>query len=181
MEIKDLQAIQNINDPSSSQICTLAIYLSCLTDGARTIHIFRMDLLQSLRALRTKLKYPPKLIVNHHYCCCYCCYTAGLVLDFCCCGSAFHSFAEEELKSHHSMDILAVCPQEVMPASQGCLFPRHVHVCCCYCRIKGGSFLFCFPLKKKIENKECSGPLLRDFWAPFQNLLGLWSLTCNYT
>lgn len=153
--------MQNINDLSSSQNCTLAIYHSRLTDGARTIPTCRMNSLQSLRALRTEHKYPPKLIVNHYYCCHYCCYTARLVLDSCCCGSVFHSFAEEELKFHHSMDTLVVCPQEVMPTSQGHLFPRHVRVCCCCCRIKGGSFLFCFLLKKK--KKERSGPLLRDF------------------
>lgn len=140
--------MQNINELSSSQICMLAIYHSCLTDEARMVHTCRMNSLRSLRALRTEHKYPPKLIVNHHYCCCYCCYTARLVLDFCCCDSVFHSFAEEELKFPHSMDTLVVYPQEVMLTSQGHLFPRHVHVCCCYCRIKGGSFLFCFPLKK---------------------------------
>lgn len=36
--IEDLQAMQTINDLSSSQICALAIYQSCFTDKATAIH-----------------------------------------------------------------------------------------------------------------------------------------------
>lgn len=36
--IENLQAMQTITDPSSSQICTLVIYQSCSTDQATPIH-----------------------------------------------------------------------------------------------------------------------------------------------
>lgn len=66
-------------------------------------------------------------------------------------------------------------PPKAIQIPQGCSLPTDslVHVLTVEPRVV--LFLFCFPLFFFFFNlnKECSGPHLRDFWAPFQKLLGL--------
>lgn len=98
-------------------------------------------------------------------------------------GSTFCSFAAGGSKAPHQHGHLcasAVSPPKTIQIPHGSVLPTHwlVHV-----HPWGFLFLFCFPLSLLFYffnlNKECSRPHLRDFWAPFQKLLGLSSLTCN--
>lgn len=97
--------------------------------------------------------------------------------------STFCSFGGGGSKALHQNGhpcAFAVSPPKAIQIPQGCSLPTDslVHVLTVEPRVV--LFLFCFPLFFFFNlNKECSGPHLRDFWAPFQKLLGLSSLTCN--
>lgn len=179
--------MQNINDLSSSQICTLAIYHSCFTDGATMIHICRMNWLQLLSALRTELKYPPKLIMNHYYYYYHHYYAVGLALLLSYpCGSAFCSLAGRGIKvppQQGHLCSLTACPPGSDADLTRLLFSKTLTCTCAVAIVEPKGFfvslLFPFFFFFNNLNKECSGLLLRDFWAPFQNLPGLLSLTCN--
>lgn len=110
--IKDLQEMWNINDVSSSQICTLAIYQSCFIGGATTIREGRVNWPACLSALRAGLKYRSKLSRKQYY---HCITTTNTITQFnqlflfpTPVALPFAVLLEEKAEPHASMDILAL-------------------------------------------------------------------------
>lgn len=185
--------MQTINDLSSSQICTLAIYQSCFTDEATPTHNRQGEVTSRPDCVERWAQAPTKahresvlslllwLLLLHSSTTCSCFLLRWLCLLQLCWKREQSPSPAQAFPHFHSVSFS-------LPLKQ---YKSHMDVLCqhtCACavgRAKGifvsllfasfsSFFFFVFNL-----NKVCSGPHLRDFLTPFQKLMSLLSLSCN--